>query len=156
MATSPEQFKENEQLKADIQWQTIEKQKIKLEHQKQSSRLNLQTAHEYARAATRNIILGNGAALIALLSFLGQIWDKNSETFRQGVKYPSSLFLAGMFFGMIATGFAFCSTERWSRGTGKGRGWTIAAVALAVLGGTCFLIGAFLTLLLIQGRILFV
>jgi hypothetical protein len=68
----------------------------------------------FAQDALRGIVLLNGGAIIALLTFFGQAWSKNPEQANlvmQKLKTGLLLFVFGALSGIIAQGLAYLAQQ---------------------------------------------
>jgi hypothetical protein len=69
-----------------------------------------EAAVEFAVLALRTLVLVNGAAVIALLTFVGQVWandQHNGSAMAHILFWPLMLFLLGLVFAVTATLLAY-------------------------------------------------
>ncbi len=99
------------------------------------------------------IFLINGGAVIALLTFLGNLLKNNNGSVAINMSLPMGLFLAGIVVAGIAYITAYVTQLRLyneKAGTKKHEKWLRATLALAILGIISFGAGSICTLLELQ------
>ena len=118
-----------------------------------------EAAVEFAVLALRTLVLVNGAAVIALLTFVGQVWandQHNGSSMAHILFWPLMLFLLGLIFAVVAIILAYITqmlTTEHGGGTippisKKVRVFAILSAVLSVAG---FSTGAVTTALGIAG-----
>lgn len=118
-----------------------------------------EAAVEFAVLALRTLVLVNGAAVIALLTFVGQVWandQRNGSSMAHILFWPLIFFLSGLIMALVAIILAYITqmlTTEHGAGTipaisKKVRRFAILAAVLSVLS---FAAGAVSTALGIAG-----
>ena len=114
---------------------------------------------EFAVLALRTLVLVNGAAVIALLTFVGKVWandQRNGSGMAHILFWPLIFFLSGLIMALVATILAYITqmiTTEHGGGTipaisKKVRRFAILAAVLSVV---CFATGSIATALGIAG-----
>jgi hypothetical protein len=102
------------------------------------TRLRGEAQIAFARDALRGIVILNGGAIIALLTFFGQAWSKNEAQARVVILFLREgliLFVFGSVCGIAAQGFAYLAQQsfveerRWG-----GRIFRGLCILLGILG----------------------
>ncbi len=105
----------------------------------------------YGNNAIRYVLLINGGAIIALLTFLGNLL-KNSNT-QIDMAWPMGLFLLGIVFGGLAnmsayfTQFSLFDETQGREATTHHHVWLKRTVAFVILGLAMFGLGSILALI---------
>jgi hypothetical protein len=104
----------------------------------------------FAQEALRGIVLLNGGAIIALLTFFGQAWSKNDVQAKMVMTFLQTsllLFVFGALCGIAAQGFAYLSQQYFVEGR-RAIGLNLRRVCIALsLGGMYFFAhGSFLSI----------
>ena len=118
-----------------------------------------EAAVEFAILAIRTLILVNGAAVIALLSFVGQVWandQHNGSNMAHILFWPLLSFLMGLVMAVITTLLAYLTQMiTTERGGGKippeSKRLRLFAIFASFLSVTGFAAGAVLTAVGIAG-----
>jgi hypothetical protein len=106
-----------------------------------------EAAVEFAVLALRTLVLVNGAAVIALLTFVGQVWandQHNGSAMAHILFWPLMLFLVGLIMAVTATILGYITqmlTTEHGGGTippvsKKVRRFAIASAVLSLIGFT--------------------
>lgn len=112
---------------------------------------------EYGRAMLRFVFLANGGAIIAILTFLGDLVAKGSQV--PSMRCPLVIFLFGLLFGGIGGICAYLTqlvlyNEHLRDVTGKGfqshKTWLNCTMTCILFGVLTFGIGAFLAVARLQ------
>lgn len=121
-------------------------------------KLRHEAAVGYAQASLKSLILVNGGAILALLTFLG---NTNAEFGPRGMFYAFVWFSVGLTLSMLAHGLAYFVQESYlnaaaarmngkveeTNGANRSGSVFIFAAALCCLGGlVLFITGAFVAL----------
>ena len=118
-----------------------------------------QAAVEFAITGIRTLVLVNGAAVIALLTFVGQVWandQKSGSAMAQILFWPLLLFLAGLVLAVATTLLAYV-TQMITTDSGmalippKAKRLRKAAIAASILSLVAFTAAAVLTAVGIAG-----
>ncbi len=118
-----------------------------------------EAAVEFAVLALRTLVLVNGAAVIALLTFVGQVWandQRNGSGMAHILFWPLIFFLTGLVMALVATILAYITqmiTTEHGRGTIPAISKKVRrfAILTAVLSVVCFATGSIATALGIAG-----
>ncbi len=98
------------------------------------------------QTALRSAILINGGAAIALLSFIGHIWNTNTSTaIAKEITCSLFIFLIGVLAGTVSTGTTYLS--QYSYGYGKyklGHIINILTIMIIIISYICFLYGGYI------------
>jgi hypothetical protein len=102
-------------------------------HINEYKRINVRGVIDFALSALRSIIIVNGAAVIALLTFIGNKKPDNSIV-SSAFSYPIRAFAVGVGLGLVATGLAYLSQLRltYTKPSNK-RGEATSALILRLL-----------------------
>ncbi len=75
----------------------------------------------YAATALKSAIFINGGAAVALLAFIGKIWDKNGipQTAVESIVESLTSFSFGVFFAAVGMVFAYFAQYHYGKGSGK-------------------------------------
>lgn len=128
----------------------VEQAKAWHAHRLESSKAVIQ----FALVAIRSLILVNGAAVVAVLTFLGNLWTKDSATARaaaQGIGTAITSFVVGVGLGVFTAMLAYISQAAISElaqtkpGTDPyiGTGFRMAAIVTALGSLVAFAWGAY-------------
>jgi hypothetical protein len=118
-----------------------------------------QAAVEFAITGIRTLVLVNGAAVISLLTFVGQVWandQRNGSAMAHILFWPLLLFLTGLVLAVTTTLLAYV-TQMITTETGAAtipaaaRRVRVGAIACSVLSLVAFTAAAILTALGIAG-----
>ena len=118
-----------------------------------------QAAVEFAITGIRTLVLVNGAAVISLLTFVGQVWandQRNGSAMAHILFWPLLLFLTGLVLAVTTTLLAYV-TQMITTETGiaiippAAKRLRKAAIACAILSLVAFTTAAILTALGIAG-----
>jgi hypothetical protein len=118
-----------------------------------------QAAVEFAITAIRTLVLVNGAAVISLLTFVGQVWahdQQNGSAMAHILFWPLLLFLAGLVLA-VATNLLAYFTQMITTETGlnvippEAKRLRKAAIAASILSLAAFTAASVLTALGIAG-----
>jgi heme/copper-type cytochrome/quinol oxidase subunit 3 len=112
-----------------------------------------QAAVEFAILAIRTLILINGAAVIALLTFVGQVWandQHNGSAMAKILFWPLLFFLTGLILAVVTCLLAYLTQMiTTERGGGSippaSKRLRLVAIMTSVLSITSFTAGAVLT-----------
>ena len=101
----------------------------------------------FAQDALRGIVLINGGAVIALLTFFGQAWSNSPADARiviLSLRLALMLFVFGVLSGIVAQGLAYLSQQAFVREDRRsGQVWRNACILMSVGGIYFFAHGAF-------------
>lgn len=97
------------------------------------------------QSALRSAILINGGAAIALLSFIGHIWNtKPSPPVAKGLACSLLIFVLGVLAGSISTGLTYLSQASFGYEKYRiGIILNIFAIMIIILSYVCFIIGGY-------------
>jgi hypothetical protein len=101
----------------------------------------------FALDALRGIVVLNGGALIALLTFLGQAWSKNENQaiiVAMGLRKGLVCFVLGALAGIVAQGLAYLAQQHFVEDKRlSGCRLRIACIAMSLGGMSFFAFGCF-------------
>lgn len=106
---------------------------------------------EFGRSAIRFVLLSNGGALIAILSFFGSIYDQLNSIPTYHKLIPAIIFISGVFLGGLAFAGAYMTQLTLYDETIEDRSfdrcvnhmfYLWCSVAFVITGILCFLFGA--------------
>ena len=124
-------------------------------------KLRHEAAVAYAQATLKTLLLVNGGAIIALLTFLG---NNDVEVEPRGIFFAFVWFSIGLALTMLAHGLAYivqvghlqaaaarmANAEDLTADADRSAGWFTSAAALCCMGGLfLFIVGAFVALVAI-------
>ncbi|MCH7501417.1 MAG: hypothetical protein IH886_15700 [Nitrospinae bacterium] len=93
----------------------------------------IKTELQLGHTALKTSILINGGAAVALLAFIGQVWNKKDSIINiQGITEPLTCFVYGVFCAGIAFGFGYISQIFYNKFKRK---WGLSFHVLAFLLG---------------------
>jgi hypothetical protein len=102
------------------------------------------------QTAIRYQIIINGGACIAVLAFIGGIFDKN-ESLARGLSTALMSFGLGVLAGALVSGFSWISQRRFYYGNeAAGEKWNCICVAVGIWSYLFFIIGGLITFLLLR------
>lgn len=131
-------------VKADRERLSVDREKVNVEREKLSSdqkRSESQITNQYALEALRSVLLINGAACVAVLSFLGNATrtTANSIAMNDKVVWGALPFAFGVAFAAASSVLAYYSRIS-HRPLERKRAWTYGLEALAGLFGVAALV----------------
>lgn len=118
-----------------------------------------QAAVEFAITGIRTLVLVNGAAVISLLTFVGQVWahdQQNGSAMARILFWPLLLFLTGLVMAVATTLLAYVTqmitTESgFAKIPPKAKKLRMAAITASILSLVAFTTAAILTAVGIAG-----
>jgi len=128
---------------ADRQW--------RLEH----SKIAYQATFEFAKIALNAMVIANGGAVLALLTFLGAMWKEGAGIARSmaaGMVLPIGMYAAGLFFGIVAAMLTYASQSKYaSKSVETGDASRNAAILAGLLSVGLFGLGSLVAVLSFTG-----
>jgi len=102
------------------------------------------------QTATRNMIIINGGACIAILAFVGGLFEKN-ETLARSLSIALLYFGLGVLSGGFVAGFTYLSQTAYNEGKDKYGNWIrVICIILGLVSYALFALGSYQTYCLIK------
>jgi len=103
------------------------------------------------QSALKSVILINGGAAVAILAFIGNIWNKQTDVYVvKKLLVSMALFVLGNLTGAVASGFTYLAQRKYAESSGgKCKGGDILSrviIGLVVFSYLVFTIGAVIAL----------
>ncbi len=100
------------------------------------------------QSALKSAILVNGGAAVALLAFIGNIWNKQTDVYVvEKLLVSMALFALGNLTGAVASGFTYLAQRKYADGKDKGGNiLNSVIIGLVIFSYLMFITGAALAL----------
>ena len=131
----------------------LEHERWKMEHQSQLAQYNAESARRVemfksvitaGQSALKSAILINGGAAVAILAFVGSIWEKSIALCT--VIYllvAMGLFTVGVLLGAVASGLTYLAQRAYAQEREKGGNrLNVAIISCVVVAYVLFLVGS--------------
>ena len=99
-------------------------------------------AMDSAKEALKSLLLINGAATVALLTFIGHLVTQGHYHFIEAFVPPVVSFVIGIALVPLAHGFSYKSNLLFAKSDSLAKSFRSAAIATAFISLFCFVVGA--------------